>query len=473
MNLLVKTMICILLTSNAYSQTVNDVLEKGNHVKSGSDIYFKLENSGQIIYGYNLKKNSSKIKIDYEFNTDSVLFLTSDNNTEVFIHPLNPLNFTVSTAAKLIQDPISKAEADALKSIRELLTEANIKELANASSEENKSLQDKDLKIGEVKSDLASDNSEIKKINQIFGLLKKLTFEDKTTTINNLTLAIKDTCTIRTHLDKINTAIKLLEEDAKAFGKGTKKNEIILLRYIYLDYVSSLQNAYNARLKQYKNLKEAIILVQEMIDNSSDSDNSDHWQYKLPPISVTNGKNIIYTVTIDSNAWNLNEEGVLVKKSGGKTISRVIVVRKFQLLVPEVSVGTYYTFFKYKVYGTVNDSITGQQYVAEPTFNILKRFNVSVMLNYNFYIPNTSVRPLIQFGGGIQSGIPVLMAGGGLRIGNSNAFSITGGVAMTWVRELETLKIGDPVSGTAELEKDLKYEFTFPLKGYIGIQYNF
>lgn len=482
MRFVAKLTVCLLLSSSAYSQTVNDVLEKGNHVKKGSDIYFKLDlqQDSLLHFGVLNKKDAGKA-IDYEFNSDSVLFLTSDNNTDVFMQPLNPLNFTVSSVSKLIPDAISKAESDALKGIRELLI-STMKENAvgsgeidkfqniSAHADKAKDWNKRQLLLKKVEEGLASDYPEIKKINQIFLTIKNLDFVEQNPTRTQFNAAVKDTGAITEHLKKMDSIIQLIETDSKSFKGNSTISDDVLFRYVYQDYARSLRDAYHARKKQYTNLKKAINLVGEVIKNAEYPDN--HWHIKLRPISVTKSENAVYTVTVDTNTWNMNEDGVLVQKSGGKKISRPIVVRKFQLLVPEVSVGTYYTFFKYKVYGTTSDS-TGQQFVAEPTFSILKRFNASVMLNYNFYIPNTPVRPLLQFGGGIQSGIPVLMAGGGLRIGNSNAFCITGGVALTWMRELQTLKVGDRVSGTAELEKDLKYEFSFPLKGYIGIQYNF
>lgn len=467
MRFIAKLTVCLLLSSTAYSQTVNDVLEKGNYVKKASDIYFKLDS---IFYIGVLNKKDAGKPIDYEFNADSVLFLTSDNNTDVFIQPLNPLNFTIGSISKLVPDAISKAESDALKTIGELLADVN-KNLfqdplaGGAGNDPSSSIQQCMLK---VENGLARENNNFKEMNKIFNALKKLDFEQQIFTHNQFNEAVKNMGIINKNLNDIDSMIQLIDADSKIFGQDSDSINIILQRYVYRNYVHSIRDAYNIRKRQFTNLEKAKDLVYDAI-NKADKYN---WHFKLSPISVTKAENAVYTVAIDTNAWNMNDEGVLVQKSGGKKISRTIIIRKFQLLVPEVSVGTYYTFFKYKVYGTITDS-TGQQFVAEPTFNTLKRFNASVMLNYNFYIPNTPIRPLLQFGGGIQSGIPVLMAGGGLRIGNSNAFSITGGVALTWIRELQTLKVGDRVSGTAELEKDLKYEFSFPLKGYVGIQYNF
>lgn len=306
----------------------------------------------------------------------------------------------------------------------------------------------------------------IKRMKTTFDELKALDFQNAVSTRNQFNIIVDSMEVIKTYLDHMNSLIKKLEAEPELLSSESDTG--FLLNYVYLDYVYSVREAYNTRVKQYTNLEKA----KKLVENAILLAESNNWFIPLKSIHVSKTENSIYTVSIDTNAWNMDENGALTQGIGGKKITRVIVVRKFQLLVPEVSAGVYYTFFKYNTYGTTTDS-TGQQFVAEPTVNTMKRFNASVMLNYNFYIPNSQIRPLIQFGGGIQSGIPVLMAGGGLRVGNSNAFAITGGVALTWLRELQTLKVGDPVSGTDEIERDLKYEFSFPLRGYIGIQYNF
>jgi len=80
-----------------------------------------------------------------------------------------------------------------------------------------------------------------------------------------------------------------------------------------------------------------------------------------------------------------------------------------------------------------------------------------------------------QIGLGINSEIPTLLTGVGLRnnLNGSRRFTISGGLAMSWLKELETLEVGDPVSGTDDIDKDFKYSSTPSFTGYIGIQCNF
>jgi flagellar biosynthesis chaperone FliJ len=458
-----KLTVCLLMTATIYSQTVEDVLERGHVVKRNTDLYFKYDTI--LSFGYNFKTNKkNESEIDFDFQTDSVLLLTMDHVTDVYLKPLNPLRYSWNSSVKLVPDQISKAEMDALKSIGDLFSQVSTNE--NLAINQNGFVEK--IKDDGIEGSLKSDHEEIVKINQIFNQLKGLKFTDPGLTRRDFDALLKETKSIKTHLDAVEKNLNTLKEKAITYHEKSKELDSVLMRYLFKNYVQFLQDVLNARNKQYSNLEKAVKLVETALNNAEAND----WQFKLRQISVTKEENAIYTISIDTNAWNLDETGNLVRKTEGKLNVRTIIIRKYQLLVPEVSVGTYYTFFKYHVYGTTTDS-TGQQYVGEPTFNTLKRFNASVMLNYNFYIPNSPIKPLLQFGGGVQAGVPIVMAGGGLRIGNTNAFSITGGVALTWVRELQTLKVGDRISGTTELENDLKYEFSFPLKGYIGIQYNF
>ncbi len=96
------------------------------------------------------------------------------------------------------------------------------------------------------------------------------------------------------------------------------------------------------------------------------------------------------------------------------------------------------------------------------------------MINFNYYIPNSPIHPLYQIGIGVNSGIPTFITGFGIRsnINGLKRLTVSGGIAMTWVKELDKLKVGNKISGTDDIDKDLKFQFRQP-KPYIGIQYNF
>ena len=102
------------------------------------------------------------------------------------------------------------------------------------------------------------------------------------------------------------------------------------------------------------------------------------------------------------------------------------------------------------------------------------------MVNFNYYMPNSPIHFLYQIGAGINSGIPTIITGFGIRsnINGIKRISISGGIALTWIKELDKLKVGDEVTGTSDIDKDLKFQFSwftkqYTPKSYIGLQYNF
>lgn len=205
---------------------------------------------------------------------------------------------------------------------------------------------------------------------------------------------------------------------------------------------------------------------------SSGGDDVPKWYISQKAIAAKEGKISIYTVTIKESGYMLSDSKEIVSIESKEVNKKSLRVRKFQRIVPEVSIGTAFTFFKYNTYGTTSDS-SGVLYVASPTENLIRNINITTMINYNYYIHNSPIHPLWQIGLGVNSGIPTLMSGFGLRTKTGQRrITITGGLAMTWVKELDKLKVGDKISGTDDIDKDLTFQFAKPT-GYIGIQYNF
>ncbi len=67
-----------------------------------------------------------------------------------------------------------------------------------------------------------------------------------------------------------------------------------------------------------------------------------------------------------------------------------------------------------------------------------------------------------------------MLLGGGVFIPASK-FAISGGAVFTWQQSLKTLKVGDSVKSTTDLQNDIEYGlFDIRSKGwYLGILYNF
>lgn len=129
---------------------------------------------------------------------------------------------------------------------------------------------------------------------------------------------------------------------------------------------------------------------------------------------------------------------------------------------------------KYNEFSVSADS-TGQHVVSDPVERTLTSLNVTAMLNLTLYIPESGVNPFWQIGGAYSSGLPSVFSGFGLRFNNNrmNRLALSVGGALTWTKELNTLRSGDLIENQSALDEDLKYKLAWPPRPYIGVQINF
>jgi hypothetical protein len=247
-------------------------------------------------------------------------------------------------------------------------------------------------------------------------------------------------------------------------------------KFVYNAILKDFSLTLEEQKKRLINLQAAYNLVKDMQEKASVGGGTEqlNWLIHVGELKALAGLISDFTVTILEGGYELSENKEIVRKESKELIIRSLSVRRFQQFVPEVSVGTAFTFFKYNTYGTTTDT-TGQQTVAPPTKNMVQNLNISTMINFNYYIENSPIHPFWQIGLGINSEIPSLLTGVGLRsnINGSRRITISGGLAMSWLKELDTLEVEDVISGTDDIDKDFKYSSTPSFAGYVGIQYNF
>jgi hypothetical protein len=122
---------------------------------------------------------------------------------------------------------------------------------------------------------------------------------------------------------------------------------------------------------------------------------------------------------------------------------------------------------EYPKFGTA--TVNGQTVVA--TAGADKQTTAPVaLLNLVATMGRAPISPMLQFGVGSGESYPLLLFGGGMRFTrHAEEFSISGGVAIPFVRTLNNLAVGDAVSGTAALNQDITR--TLGRRGfYLGIQ---
>lgn len=483
------TLTIIMFFQLATAQKASDVLENGIPLKTNEKLFISFENESKELK-FDAAKSIQDPSNPPDFITlkDSTIFLASKGGVNVYLRPLNPLNFSYSTENKIIIDQISADEVAALSTIIAVINTVipvnKAKPLAPKGTPPGilnpKPPVDVDCdikKLQETVESIQKKLSDNKKatINGIFKKLKSLDFIDKDDTKSQLATIKISIDEVEDYFNKIEASIidgKKMVEDYKCDSPDKK----FTIQYIFNDILkdfSTTKNEQKKRLDNIQRIYEEVDKEQRVAAIGGGSDGL-RWCVKPKELPSKVGEISVYTITVKESGYNLSDKEEIVSLEPKDILKKTVRIRQFQRFIPEVSVGVAYTFLKYYSYGTTSDS-TGQQYVASPTENTVKNINITTMLNYNYYIPNSNIHPLYQIGVGINSGMPTLLTGFGIRT-NANGIkrlAISGGIAMTWLRELETLKVGDKVTGTADIEDDYKYSSAPKFSPYICLQYNF
>lgn len=472
----------LFLQQVAFAQNAKDVLENGIHIPSGNILIFKYDSAAKLIK-FDAVKSLQDITKPIDFTTleDSSIFLVDKGGINAYIKPLNPLNYAYSTENKIITDPINESAASALGIIIDVLktttkiipatTSHGVTTVASISYDTCETFLNIETNLKEIQTLLQDDKKE--SINKIFNQLKAIQFIDSSTTNKQLRTAESGKLNIESGFSKTEDLLKATKKLIDNYN--CVKPSSFTTKYIFTSIAKDLSVIYEEQKKRLTSLKSAYDIVEKARDLAliGGAEIGLSWCFKLDEIPSKVNKISIYTLTIKESGLKLSDKAEIVGIESKDILKKTFRVRKFQRFVPEISVGTAYTFFKYNTYGTTKDA-NGQEIIASPTKKSIRNLNITTMLNFNYFISNSPINPLWQIGVGINSEIPTLLTGFGLRgVLGTNRITISGGVAMSWIKELDKLKIGDKVSGTSDIDKDLKYQFSWPPKPYVGLQYNF
>lgn len=464
------------------AQKASDVLENGIPIKTNEKLFLHFESK---ILKYDVAKSIQDPSNPPNFITlkDSIIFLASKDGLNVYLRPLNPLNYSYNSENKVIVDPINEAALTALTSIIGGVEKINLKNTSaslklfmdiktNSKLTKCDSFVKLENRVKLIQTKLS--NNRKSEIIEIFKKLKSLDFADSDDTKSQLTSVKVKIKEIEDYFYQTDTLIVKGKEMVENYNCDYP--EAFTTKYIFNSILKDLSTTLTEQKTRVENLKKIHELLEKVQQTASVGGGADglRWCLKLDEIPVKEGNISVYTITINESGYILSDKDEIVKLESKEVLKRTLKIRKFQRFVPEVSVGLAYTFLKYYTYGTTSDA-SGQQYVAPPTENEIKNLNITTMLNYNYYIPHSNIHPFYQIGFGINSEMPTLLTGLGLRsnVNGIKRLTISGGIAMTWLRELETLKVGDKITGTADIENDYKYSSAPEFTPYVGIQYNF
>ncbi|MGA2298849.1 MAG: hypothetical protein ABSG15_14985, partial [FCB group bacterium] len=398
------TLLAILICyQTATAQTASDVLENGIPVESGEKIFLQYDNNA-INYVSAKSLRDVTNPPDFTILKDSTIFLLSKKSINVYLLPLNPLNFSCNTVNKVVIDPINEAATIALGSIFDVLGSFKSAATPPAAIPSKAGKCDTlfhylDSTINTIQRKL-NDNQK-SKIVDVFNGLKSLTFIDEKQTIESLLNFKSSISDIENYFKDVELLINKTRVSVNEYDCHSPEIAYSI-KYIFNALLKDLSDVLKEQKKRLENLQSVYNLVEKAQKDASIGGGvlGLRWCIKLGEVSPDEGKISIYTITIKDAGYKLSDSNEVGNKELNDILVKTIRLREFQLFVPEVSIGTAFTFFKYNTYGTRTDS-TGQQYVASPTENTIRNLNYTAMINFNYYIPNSLLHPLWQIGVGI------------------------------------------------------------------------
>ncbi len=149
-------------------------------------------------------------------------------------------------------------------------------------------------------------------------------------------------------------------------------------------------------------------------------------------------------------------------------VSASLSVRKYSAMVAEIGAGLLWSNLKIPRYGT--EEVGGQTQLVLAREERLGA-QATVVGNFVFRTGGGSfVHPGFQVGVGTGEETPALLYGLVLRFTAPKHVSVSFGGVTTWTRQLDKLRVGDTIGGTAELEADLQSKSESD--SYVAIQYN-
>jgi len=489
--------ICFLIASSVYAQKALSI--QGKKVKDGV-IYLTFDGK-TLEYFTPDKKADSKKNVD-----ESMTFaLKDDNSCNIYLKWVNPLKYKLTWKDTTYMDERDKAINDfvtlLVAQFGSPVTSLNKTENAAPAEKSTKtngltfntSIDAKDLTFNNTDLTLLyillrSYDGEIKpEFNLVTDSLKKLdslvsiNISNKVDVIFSELLSLNDPTKVLTTAIEKETQIKSIEaiftdiESLQKFITKTLSDLTITEDALYNHYTKTIISKFidqsTVSLTSNKTLTTKLKPVIEVIKNSVSDESSNAATkgfYRTRSVGFEDGKKLQTSLTISEFEYK-KETKEFSKK--GDVLQKSLTFQKYDFFAISVSTGLFYSSTTLKGYG-VSNSTGGQFIVTED--DITKSSPVTaVFLNFNFGIGSRYFAPLTQIGIDPTKKRPFLLLGGGFSIPSAR-IAITGGPIWTWNPSLDKLSVGQTISSTTDLEKDIQYKFDVQPKGwYLGIQYNF
>lgn len=286
--------------------------------------------------------------------------------------------------------------------------------------------------------------------------------------------ALADAAQVRDSLaefdDRTATAIRALTTAAGQFAAAvptTESRDCRNFTTYTVGAVGNFESAAHALLAERVATRTAIAQsIAELTDYIRDNaTRNDANALRLSSIEVPAGALKDVALVIQPRLADTTGGRLTLRNGTADTLT--IRVRRRQSLITEFSLGAaYLQNIAYPRFGTTDSA--GPTRVAKVDADLQRQTVVGML---NLLIPRVlgPVVPGVQVGLGTGTRNPIMLVGGVFRFLTGTSFALSAGVALPWYQELVKLRPGDPVTGTADIESDLRYHLG---RGslYVGIQ---
>jgi len=221
---------------------------------------------------------------------------------------------------------------------------------------------------------------------------------------------------------------------------------------------------------QRKLLSDSLKSLGDMLDKYKDRNLWDQAGTSFRFASVEPSFDKVQTVAVTVNQRKFDDSKEPIEISETKLSQVTLRIRHHSPFVPEVAAGVAASELRVPKFGTAQKD--GKTVVATAGSDYLRTIPSLFFNGIIRFRAESFAYPMFQLGVGTGADRPSFLAGIGLRFTHPRHLAVSAGWAVTWFKDLDKLKLGDEVKGTADVEGDLKLRRS-SAEPYLCIQYSF
>jgi len=269
---------------------------------------------------------------------------------------------------------------------------------------------------------------------------------------------------------KIETAVTELAASEGKIKLVVEAPECAEIKDLTLATLARFVRESNLVVAKKKRLSDSLKSLSDMLDKYKERSLWDQagTSFRFASVEPSFEKIQIVTITVNQRKFDDSKEPIEI--SDVKLSQSTLRIRHHSPFVPEVAAGVAASEIKIPKFGTAQKD--GKTVVASAGSDNVRTIPTLFFNGIIRFSGESFAYPMFQLGVGTGADRPSLLGGIGLRFTRPRHLALSLGYAVTWFKDLDKLKLGDEVKGTADVEADLKLRRS-EAKPYISIQYSF